>query len=116
MNSFVELVLIKSNYASYVVVVSFFSSKRISPEGGKEEEEKSKFRKFHTANIITIRSFFKTRWKIPGYRRIGYEVEFEGDRREGRFSFQRPLVASWMWVSLVFDFKRTRAIMHAVCR
>ena len=113
MNSFVELALIKSNYASFVVVVSFFSSKRISPEGGKEEEEKPKFRNFHTANIIIIRSFFKTRWKIciPVV-----EVEFGGDRREGRFSFQRPLVASWMWVSLVFDFKRTRAIMHAVCR
>ena len=92
MNSFVELALIKSNYASFVVVVSFFSSKRISPEGGKEEEEKPKFRNFHTANIITIRSFFKTRWKIciPVV-----EVEFGGDRREGRFSFQ-PRRGRWL--------------------
>ena len=42
MNSFVELALIKSNYASFVVVVSFFSSKRISPE---EDERKGRGKK-----------------------------------------------------------------------
>lgn len=57
MNSFVELALIKSNYASFVVV-SFFSSKRIESPRRERGDEKGK------AKFITIRSFFKTRSKI----------------------------------------------------
>lgn len=109
MNSFVELALIKSNYASFVVV-SFFSSKRIeSPRRERERTRKGK------RNLLRFDHFLKLVRKFVrdpslSSHRMEYEAELGGvdDRREGRFSFRQAAVASWMWVSLVVRFKRIR--------